>query len=299
MEKDFEKYLKILSKELSILPDKYEETPLNTLRALWLSAAGISVSAIKAEVHQLPELTISEKQNLDKLISKRLDNVPLAHLTGKQSFLGMEFHAGPEALIPRKETELLALTAINLLRNLDAQKINVIDVCTGAGNVAISIADAIVNSKVYAADISDSAIKLANQNAELHNLSSQVSFYCGDLLKPFDNIGLEGKVDLLSCNPPYISSSKVSAMPSEISAYEPDEAFDGGAFGINLIFRLITEAEKLLCHNGYLVFEVGVGQGPVLQKYLNKTGFYQNIIMVDDDLGNPRVLLAQKYKEKL
>lgn len=294
MTENFEKYLNILSEELSILPDKHEETPFNTLRALWLTAAGISVSAIKSESHQLPELSNSEYHNLEELIGKRLDNVPLAHLTGKQSFMGMEFHSGPEALIPRKETELLALTAVKILRDIDAQIINVVDVCTGAGNVAISIANAIVNSKVYATDISDGAIKLAKQNAELHNMYSQVSFYCGDLLKPLNNIGLEGKVDLLSCNPPYISSSKISDMPSEISVYEPGEAFDGGPFGVNLACRLISDAEKLLCHNGCLAFEVGLGQGLVIQKFLNKTGFYHNIEMINDDLGNPRVLVAQK-----
>lgn len=294
MEDNFEKYLNILTEELSILSDKNEETPLNTLRALWLSAAGISVSALTSESHQLPELTISENQNLEELIRKRLDNVPLAHLTGKQSFLGMEFHTGPEALIPRKETELLALTAVKILRDIDAQKINVIDVGTGAGNVAISIADAILNSKVYATDISAGAIKLAKKNAKLHDVSSQLSFYCGDLLKPLNKIGLEGKVELICCNPPYISSSKVSHMPSEICAYEPGEAFDGGPFGVNLVCRLITDAEKLLCHNGCLTLEIGLGQGSVVQKFLNKTGFYHNTKMINDDSGNPRVLVAHK-----
>jgi len=294
MTKSFEQYLKTLSEELSILPDKHEETPFNTLKALWLSVAGIPVSAIKSETLELPELTAAQHQDLDALIRKRLDNVPLAHLTGKQSFLGLEFHAGPEALIPRKETELLASTAIEILRGIDTPEIIVVDTCTGAGNVAISIADAITNSKIYAADISDDAIKLAKQNAELHDMSSRVNFYCGDLLKPLDNHGLEDKVDLLSCNPPYISSAKISEMPSEISTHEPSAAFDGGPFGVNLVFRLIADAEKLLRHKGHLVFEVGLGQGEAIQKFLNKTGFYHNIKMIYDDSDNLRVLVAQK-----
>jgi len=294
MNKLFDEYLETLSTRLSILPDKQEETPLNTLRALWFSAAGVSVSAIKSEFYELPELSNDEYHQLRELIRKRLENVPLAHLTGKQSFLDMDFHAGPEALIPRKETELLALTAINILKDMDAQQVNVIDVCTGAGNVAIAIAHSIEKAMVFASDISDGAIKLAKRNAKLHKLSSKVSFYCGDLLQPFDKMGLKSKVDLLCCNPPYISSSKVSEMPCEISGYEPGEAFDGGAFGVNLICRLITDAEKYLRPKGYLAFEVGIGQGAAMLKYFNKTGSYYGTRMLNDGFGNPRVIVAQK-----
>jgi release factor glutamine methyltransferase len=294
MAKNFDEYLEMLSAKLSILPDKNEETPVNTLMALWLSAAGIPVSVIKAESCQIPELTDSQRVMLDELIERRLNNVPLAHITGKQSFMGLEFHCGPEALIPRKETELLAATAIRKLQDIDKNNINVIDACTGAGNVAIAIANSIVNSYVYAADISDGAIELARKNAELHELCSRVDFYCGDLLKPLSKLGLQGKIDLLSCNPPYISSSKVPEMPHEICTHEPEAAFDGGPFGVNIIFRLITEAQELLGSQGYLVFEVGLGQGATIEKFLNKTGAYHNIQLIDDEAGNARVLVAQK-----
>lgn len=294
MDEKFEEYLELLSEELCILTDKNEETPLNTLKALWLSSAGISVSAVKSESYQLPELTISQNNKLEELIRRRLENVPLAYLTGKQSFLEMEFHSGPGALIPRKETELLAKTAIKILQELDLLEVNVIDVGTGAGNVAISIASAVTNSHVYASDISEDAIMLAKKNAKLHNLSSRVSFFSGDLLQPLGHLELAGKIDLLACNPPYISSAKVSDMPAEICSFEPSEAFDGGAFGVNLICRLIADTKNMLCKNGYFVLEVGLGQAETLEKLLIKAGFYHSIKLINDEIGRPRVLVAQK-----
>lgn len=290
----FNKYLTQLSKNLSILPDKDEETPVNTLKALWLVAAGTPVSVLKAEGYKLPELSAHDLVKLEELIIKRVEAVPLAHLTGRQSFMGMEMLAGPEALIPRKETEILGYTAIEILKQIPAENPYIIDVCTGAGNIALVIADSIKSSKVYAADLSEDAVKLAKKNADFLGLSSRVEFYCGDLLVPFESADLYEKIHLLTCNPPYISTSKVSGMPDEISKFEPSLAFDGGAFGVNLIRRLIIDAEKFLCTDGFLAFEVGLGQGDIIKKQVEKSAIYTNIKTVNDDSGNPRVVVAQK-----
>ena len=290
----FNKYLAQLSEEISILPDKHEETPVNTLKALWLATAGTPVSVLKAEGCELPELSTHDIAKLEELIKKRIENVPLAHLTGRQSFMGIEMLAGPEALIPRKETEILGYTAIEILKQISAEKFYVIDVCTGVGNIAFSIANSVKNSKIYAADLSEDAVKLAKKNADFLGVSSQVVLYSGDLLEPFESIDLYEKIHLLTCNPPYISTSKVSGMHDEISKFEPGMAFDGGAFGINLIRRLIVDAEKFLCTGGFLVFEVGLGQGDIIKKQVEKSAIYTNIKTVNDDSGNPRVVVAQK-----
>lgn len=290
----FNEYLTQLEKKISILPDKIEETPVNTLKALWLAAVGTPVSVLEAEGCNLPELSDHDLVKLDELIAKRVEGVPLAHLTGRQSFMDMEMLAGPEALIPRKETEILGYAAIEALQKVQSENIYVIDVCTGAGNIALAIAYSIKNSKVYAADLSEDAVRLAKKNADFLELTSQVEFYCGDLLSPFESFNLYEKIRLITCNPPYISTSKVSAMPDEISKFEPSLAFDGGAFGVNLIRRLIVDAEKFLCKDGVLAFEVGLGQGGVIKKQVEKLAMYKNIQTVNDDSGNTRVILAQK-----
>jgi len=293
----FHIYLKKLTTSLSILPDKPEETPINTLKALWATACDNPVSAIKVEEFELSELTKEAADRLDQLIAQRIDGVPLAHLTGRQSFLGLEMLAGPAALIPRKETELLAQTAIDIVNTYADSEINVVDVCTGAGNVALAIAKASSCAMVYASDLSVDAVQLAKKNANFLKLESRVSFYSGDLLESFESLDLLGKVHVLTCNPPYISTSKVSTMPTEISSYEPSLAFDGGVFGINLIRRLIVDAHKYLSENAYLILEVGLGQGDVIMKLIEKSNLYIDIKPVHDTSGNVRVIIAKINKE--
>lgn len=296
MDEIFRQYLESLSLNLTTLPDKPEETPENTLKALWLKAAGNPVSVLRAQDMDLPELSSEELIKLEELIEQRIDKVPLAHLTERQSFMGLEMLTGPQALIPRKETEILARTALNLLEKLQNSSgdIFVIDVCTGAGNIALVLANFNEQIKVYAADLSEDAVELAKKNTSFLALDGQVSLFSGDLLEPFKNLKLEDSVDLLTCNPPYISSSKVPDMPEEISNFEPELAFDGGSFGINLIRRLIKDAAQYLRPNGYLAFEVGLGQGDVIKKQVEKSNLYKDIYTVNDDSGNSRVIVAKK-----
>lgn len=292
----FNQYLELLSENLITLPDKPEETAENTLKALWLKASGNSVSVIKAQEEELSELSTDELIKLEDLIKKRIDDVPLAHLTERQSFMGLEMLAGPQALIPRKETEILAKASLNILQKISAKQseICVVDVCTGAGNIAVALANSNKNIKVFAADLSEDAVELARRNTNFLNLDDQVKLFSGDLLEPFKDLELNGSVDLLTCNPPYISSSKVPDMPAEISNHEPELAFDGGSFGINLIRRLIKDAAKYIKPEGYMAFEVGLGQGEVIKKQVEKSNLYENIYTVNDGSGNARVIVAQK-----
>ncbi len=289
----YETLLAELSRNLALLPDKPEETPHSTLRALWMLAAGKPLSVESAMAAELPELDGKQVEKLRQTIQQRLDGTPLAHISGRQSFMGLELLAGPEALIPRKETELLAGSAIELLRQQEKDALNVIDVCTGAGNVALAIANAVQQARVYASDLSQEAVQLAKKNTELHDLTGRVALYTGDLLDPFRPLGMEGKVDMITCNPPYISSAKVPAMASEISEHEPEMAFNGGVFGINLMRKLIAEATDFIREKGHLVFEVGLGQGPAMEKQISKLPAYQSVKTVADAQGNARVVIAQ------
>ncbi len=290
----FDDLLDKLSRKLVLLPDKPEETPESTLRALWMLAAGEPMSVAAAMNRELPDLDAGQQDVLHEAIERRLGGVPLAHISGRQSFMGMELLAGPQALIPRKETELLATSAIEILQQRDDEtEVKIIDVCTGAGNVALAIAKAVQHARVYASDLSEEAVDLARMNTDMHELSDRVTLYAGDLLKPFRNLDLQGQVDMITCNPPYISSAKVPAMASEISEHEPEMAFNGGVFGINLMRRLIAEAPDFLCNGGHLVFEVGLGQGPAMRKQVEKFPDYARVNTVEDAQGETRVIVAQ------
>ncbi len=291
----YQEQLQRLTQELSFLPDKPEETPESTLRALWYKSAGRALSAQAAMSGDLPALDDAARSRLAGLLGQRLAGVPLAHLTERQRFLGMEMLAGPGALVPRHETELLARAASGLARGVvaGAGSAKVVDVCTGSGNVALAVAHHVPEARVYGADLSEEAVALARLNSAHLQLESRAEFRAGDLLAPFDTAEFHGSVDVLSCNPPYISSAKVEQMHGEISKYEPRLAFDGGAFGVNILMRLLQDAPRFIKPGGWLCFEVGLGQGPAMLKRLEKAGHYAEMRTEKDENGAPRALVAR------
>ncbi len=282
-----------LKQQLKVLEDKPEETIEATLKALWFTACGKPKSVETADKCEIATLTPEQEQLLIKLVDKRLSGVPLAHITGCQQFMGVELLATSEALIPRKETEILGQQALKLLTDLAIQQKTIIllDVCTGAGNLVVSLATKVPEVQGYAADLSADAVNLANKNVALHNLQERVEVRAGDLLAPYDNSNFHHKVDVLICNPPYISSSKVTDMASEIADHEPRLAFDGGPFGIKILNSLMKQAPLFLKPGGWLAFEVGLGQGASIVKRMEK--IFVNVQTSCDDNGDVRVVMGQ------
>ncbi len=286
-----------LKNQLETLPDKPEETAESTLKALWLTAASQPVSAEKAQGLPLPELNEVQQKLLNELIEKRISGIPLAHLSGRQQFMGVELVAGPEALVPRKETELLGFAALDHLRELSTQlqrDLTMLDVCTGAGNLAVALAVLFPKMNVFAADLSADAVTLAQKNVRFHNLEEKVRLRTSDVLDAFNSVDFYESIDVLLCNPPYISSAKVPEMPSEISGHEPRLAFDGGAFGIKVLSKLTNDAPKYLRVGGWLGFEVGLGQGPAMQKRLIMHKQFDHIQPILDSGGQIRALFAKR-----
>ncbi len=283
-----------LTAGLSLLPDKPEETPDSTLRALWHAAADAPLSVQKAAALPLPALDADGMERLRTLIAQRVAGTPLAHLTGRQHFMGLELLAGKEALIPRKETELLGRAALDVLQTLAAgrDEVIVVDVCTGSGNLALALASHVPQARVFGADLSGEAVALAQRNARHLGLQERVEFRAGDLLTPFDEPAFHDRLGLLVCNPPYISSKKVDSMPGEIIGHEPRLAFDGGPLGIRIVERLTREAPRFLAAGGFLIFEVGLGQGPALLRRLAGNRGYTTLKSFADEAGEIRVILA-------
>jgi release factor glutamine methyltransferase len=280
----------------NLLADKPEESLESTVAALWLKAAGFTVSAAKAPGLPLPELTEAQEKELYRLLQLRVENKPLAHITGRQNFMGIEFVADRRALIPRKETEILGEKALKLSESMiiPGKTIYVMDVCCGSGNLGISVAFHNTHCVVYSSDISQEAVDLARENAERLNLDNRVIIEQGDLMAAFREGEFYEKFDLIICNPPYITSSKVSKMELEISMNEPVEAFDGGMLGTRIIQRLIREAPEFLRKDGWLAFEVGAGQGPLISQLCERSLLYNKIETVTDPSGQIRVLVTRK-----
>jgi len=214
----FNKINNDLKDKLHFLEDKPEENLESTIRALWFLAAGFNVSAQKAVKEPLPVLSDKQIKTLNDLIDLRLKNIPLAHITKRQSFMGIEFLSDERALIPRKETEILGKKALELSFEFLKSKaeINVIDVCCGSGNLGIAIAHFNPNCKVFSADLSNEAVELAQENVDLLNLNERVNVTQSDLFSAFESNEFYEKIDMIICNPPYISTAKVFKMDSEI-----------------------------------------------------------------------------------
>lgn len=286
-----------LSDGIRLLPDKPEETIDSTLRALWMTASGQPMPPEATEGISLPVLSSDAIAELKVFISKRLSGIPLAYITNRQRFCGLDFEVSSGAMIPRKETEILARYALGLIDSIlqSRNKAIIVDTCTGSGNIAISIAYYQKQAIVYASDISERAIEVSQNNAYLLGVTDRVTFCTGDLLTPFlNNSELKGKVDVITCNPPYISTGKLSSLSPEIIFHEPELAFNGGAFGINILNRILKDSASLLRDGGWFCIEVGEGQGPGILKKLQRDAQWGNAREVKDANGEIRVISAQR-----
>jgi len=266
------------------LSDKPDETPESTLEELWDLVAGKETA-----------LPADGDLKLRALVERRLAGEPLSYLTGRQCFMGLELLAAPGAMIPRKETEILARAALDRLTRIVDQQGSalVVDVCTGSGNIALTLARNEGRCLVHGSDISEEAVELARRNAAHLGLEPRVSFRSGDFLEPFKTPEFMASVDLLTCNPPYISSAKVDRMDREIAGFEPRAAFDGGPFGISILNRLVKEAPVLLKEGGWVACETGLGQGEAMSRLFRKSGAYREVLVFSDEEGQARVIVAQ------
>jgi release factor glutamine methyltransferase len=277
------------------LRDKPEENPANTVRALWLAACGQPVSAQQAEAIELPALDELPRQRLSELIEARLSGTPLSYLSGRQRFMGLDFIAAPQAMIPRQETEILGRAALSILQQM-AQKrgtVRVMDLCTGSGNLLLTLMHSVASASGVGSDLSPEAIELAEKNAGHLKLSERVQFRSGDLFAPFESSEFYNQFDLVMCNPPYIGSKTLKTMAPEIIAFEPHLAFDGGPFGIQVLTRLIKNAPRFLKAGSWLCFEIGTGQGEGIARMLKKMPDYSVIQTFTDNEGEIRALAAK------
>jgi release factor glutamine methyltransferase len=231
-----------------------------------------------------------------ELVQRREAGEPLAHITGRQHFLGLDLIASPKALIARRETELLADCALTHVRETcDRQgSAYVLDVCCGSGNVAVALARHEPRCTVSGSDLSADAVDLARTNAMFAGVTARIQFLIGDLFAPFADARHRESVDVIACNPPYIPSARVALLAPEIRDHEPAIAFDGGALGIGVIQQVFSQAPTYLRPGGWLCVEVGAGQAEPLSRRMRRHVEYDMIDVRQDASGVGRVLLARR-----
>jgi len=224
------------------------------------------------------------------LLGRRQAREPLAYLTRTKEFWSLSFAVTPAVLIPRPETETLVETALARLIELQAPVIA--DIGTGSGAIAVAVAKALPDSRLYATEISSRALDVARENAARHGVLERMTFVHGDLVEPLLCLGLAHHCDLMVSNPPYVATRELAGLPAEVR-YEPLEALDGGSDGLDVHRRLINGASTLLRPGGWLALEMAPGQGPSLSRLLQEQGAFGDIEVTPDLSGRERVIVAR------
>ena len=203
-------------------------------------------------------------------------------------FMDLELIVERNVLAPREETELLGATALGLLG--DAPRL--IDMCCGSGNLACAIAARRPGARVWASDLTDACVALARRNAAHVGVADRVTVVQGDLFSGLK--GIEGTIDAVVCNPPYISQAKLAGERASLLEHEPREAFDGGPYGLSIHSRVVREALPFLRPGGVLLFEIGLGQERQVRLLFERTRAYQAITPVANAAGEVRVIYGIK-----
>ena len=232
-----------------------------------------------AQLYTQPERALSQEEirSLKELVERRLCHEPAAYIVGRKEFYGIDFYVDPRVLIPRPETELLVEAASEFARehmnyiSSHGRPLRVGDIGTGCGAIAISIALNIPHSKVYATDISSTALEVARLNCEYHNVTEQIVLLHGNLLEPVPE-----SLDVIIANLPYLVSSELANLSPEIIKFEPGIALDGGQDGLNHISQFLEQAGEKVNPRGCLLFEIGEGQdkavASMVNSYFTRTG---------------------------
>ena len=248
-----------------------------------------ALNMTRTRLYALPgkRLTIHERSTYLECIRRRSRREPIAYITGHKAFYGLDVRVDPRVLVPRPETELLVEEAI---RQIDAQsragKVSVVvDVGTGSGVIAVSLAVHYPALALYAVDSAPSALEVARDNATQHGVAARIHFLLGDLLQPLDHCP-----DTILANLPYVARESWEELQPEICRYEPRDALDGGEGGLEVVQRLLAQASEKLRRNGAILLEIGADQGNravcLAHRYFPKA----SISVLPDYAGLDRVL---------
>lgn len=243
--------------------------------------------------NDLNQLDYKQEKEYFFEIEKLLENNPIEYITNKKEFMNLELYVNQDVLIPRQDTEILVEEVINILQNIKAENIQILDMCTGSGAIAIALAKNVEKCIVDAVDISSGALEVVRKNVVKNQVEDKINIINSDLFSKVPN----KKYNLIVSNPPYIERNVIENLDKQVQK-EPIIALDGGEDGLDFYKKIINKASSYLESNGYLCFEIGYNQKNEVQNLLSNSGKYQNIYCKKDLCGNDRVIIAKKSERK-
>lgn len=268
--------VKNINEALNEVRKELRENNIDEREARLLLAFSLDIPMEKLIIKKT--LTLREYAKFLKLINKRISGIPYAYIVGHKEFMKLDFEVNKNVLIPREDTEILVEEVIKL------NKKRMLDMCTGSGCIAISLAKYIEDSIVDAVDISEKALTIAKVNAKKNDVC--VNFIKSNLFKEIDE-----KYDVIVSNPPYIKTIDLERLQKEVKN-EPTKALDGGETGLYFYKKIIKEAPEYLRNDGILALEIGYDQAEDVTNLLNENG-YEEIRVIKDLSGNDRTVIAK------
>jgi len=230
-----------------------------------------------------------------KAVARRCKDEPLAYITGEKEFFGLAFAVNPHVLIPRPETEFVAEAALEWAEAdnmFSSEGILALDLGTGSGALAITLACRLPKARVWAVDISEEALSVAAINADRHNVARQITWCPGNFFQALDPLYPKPRFNLIVGNPPYICSRDMTLLPSTIKDFEPALALDGGEDGLDGYRAIIRGLADYMLSPGLLALEIGAGQYQSVEKICRKAKLFHSVTFCRDYRGWPRVALA-------
>jgi len=239
---------------------------------------------------------------ISSVLKRRISGEPIQYILGKAEFMGLEFRVNPDVLIPRPETEILVETAIGQVtpslslgtpfgRTSQSHNVTMLEIGTGSGCIAISLAKLLSHARITATDISRAALEVAGRNAELNKV--KINFIESDLFA-HHNLAAD-YYDLILSNPPYIPTAELKNLQPEVS-YEPTIALDGGEDGLDFYGRIISGSAPYLKKGGFLIMEIGIGQKGALENIFQRYEGFKIAEFIKDYNGIYRIAVARKVK---
>jgi len=241
-------------------------------------------------------LPIKEKARFDEAVRRRIRREPVAYIIGEREFWSLDFKVDRQLLIPRPETETVVEAGLELTEGSSPARagdpFRILDLGTGSGAIAVSLAREKENSEIFATDISKMALNIARFNAERHRVDHRIRFLHGNAFEPVRSN--QEFFDLIVSNPPYIRSGDIRSLPEEVKNWEPLSALDGGEDGLDFYRLILSQGRCLLRAEGLIVVEIGCDMAEEICRMIDRSGFYKEPLVRKDYAARDRVVVAQR-----
>jgi release factor glutamine methyltransferase len=253
---------------------------------------GVNISKVKLITSYEDVVPENIYSTYVEFIKQRVESKPVQYIIGLQEFMGLELIVSEDVLIPRGDTEIIVEKLLELADRDVSLKI--IDMCTGTGAIAVSLAHYLPKSEVIAVDVSEAALSCCRENINKHNLQERVKAVKSNLFEDLTRLELTNNIDMVVSNPPYIPTQDIETLSDNVKSYEPMLALDGGEDGLDFYRKIVQYSSSYLKSGGILAFEIGYNQGQDVMKIIEESNSYYNISCYKDLAGLDRCIIAYK-----